>query len=151
MDTRLEHVNLQVRDIDAMLHFLRTAFPDWRIRHDEADEDGERWVHVGNDRCYLALGMAVREPAERWVPYSGKPGVNHLGFEVADVEAVRSRLLAQGYRETTVPNAHPHRRRAYFADGEGNDWEFVQYFSDVPAERNDYDHDELALTSDGVG
>jgi hypothetical protein len=25
------------------------------------------------------------------------------------------------------------------ADGNGNDWEFVEYCSDEPAERNDYD------------
>jgi hypothetical protein len=37
-----------------------------------------------------------------------------------------------------VPNAHPFRRRVYFEDPEGNDWEFVQYFSADPRERNDY-------------
>jgi hypothetical protein len=26
----------------------------------------------------------------------------------------------------------------YFYDPEGNDWEFVQYLSDDPADRNDY-------------
>lgn len=29
--------------------------------------------------------------------------------------------------------------RVYFYDPEGNDWEFVQYFSDDPAERNNYE------------
>jgi hypothetical protein len=38
-----------------------------------------------------------------------------------------------------VPNHHPHRQRVYFLDPEGNDWEFVQYFSADPAERNDYE------------
>ena len=41
-------------------------------------------------------------------------------------------------RDSTVPNAHPHRKRVYFNDREGNDWEFVQYLSDDPADRNDY-------------
>ena len=72
-------------------------------------------------------------------PYTGEPGINHLGYEVSDVDALRTRLLAAGYRESTVPNAHPQRKRVYFYDPEGNDWEFVQYFSDDPAERNDYD------------
>jgi hypothetical protein len=27
----------------------------------------------------------------------------------------------------------------YFYDADGNDWEFVQYTSDDPAERNDYE------------
>ena len=38
-----------------------------------------------------------------------------------------------------MPNDHPHRRRVYFYDDEGNDWEFVQYLSSEPAERNDYE------------
>ena len=36
-------------------------------------------------------------------------------------------------------HAHPHRTRVYFNDLEGNDWEFVEYHSSDPAERNDYD------------
>jgi hypothetical protein len=35
--------------------------------------------------------------------------------------------------------AHAHRRRIDFNDREGNDWEFVQYLSDDPAKRNDYE------------
>jgi catechol 2,3-dioxygenase-like lactoylglutathione lyase family enzyme len=73
------------------------------------------------------------------MPYSGEPGVNHLAYEVDDVESLRARLMAAGFRESTVPNAHPHRKRVYFYDPDGNDWEFVQYFSQDPAERNDYE------------
>ena len=72
------------------------------------------------------------------MPYSQKPGTNHLGFEVGDAEALRRRMLEAGYTESTVPNRHPHRRRVYFHDLEGNDWEFVEYASADPAERNDY-------------
>ena len=32
-----------------------------------------------------------------------------------------------------------HRKRVYFLDPEGNDWEFVQYLSANPAERNEYE------------
>jgi len=138
MSARLEHANITVRDIDGMIRFIRTALPGWRIRHDETDADGERWVHIGSDDHYLALNKATEPPAEPWEPYGGKPGVNHLAFEVDDVDAVRDRLRAAGYTDTTVPNAHPHRRRVYFNDAEGNDWEFVQYLSDLPEERNDY-------------
>lgn len=95
-------------------------------------------MHVGTDDTYLALIEATAVPAEAWEPYSGKPGVNHLGFEVDDVEALRERLAAAGYRDSTVPNQHPHRRRVYFYDADGNDWEFVEYSSDDPDARNDY-------------
>jgi len=135
----LEHANLHVRDLEGMIRFLRAAFPDFRIRGEGQDLDGGRWVHVGNHETYLALRRASQEPAEPWVPYSGKPGLNHLGFEVADLASLRGRLRGAGYRDTTVPNAHPHRQRVYFNDAEGNDWEFVEYLSSDPAERNDYE------------
>jgi len=138
MSVRLEHANLAVRDLDGMIRFLTTAFPDFRLRGQGPDCAGRRWVHVGNDETYLSLLEATEAGAETRAPYSGSPGLNHLGFEVDDAEALRARLAAAGYRDTTVPNAHPHRNRVYFEDAEGNDWEFVEYRSDDPAERNDY-------------
>ena len=138
MEIRLEHANLAVRDLDAMIRFVTTAFPEFRIRAEGKTWRNHRWAHVGTDDTYLALSEAPVEPAERWVPYSGKPGVNHLGYEVDDVEALLGRLATAGYSDSTVPNDHPHRRRVYFHDAEGNDWEFVEYRSDDPTERNDY-------------
>jgi catechol 2,3-dioxygenase-like lactoylglutathione lyase family enzyme len=139
MKTRLEHANMHVRDLDRMLEFIGTAFPDFVIRFDSGAEDPERWVHIGNDDFYLAVYRATGDGRGR-APYDGNPGINHLGFVVADTDAVRQRLLEAGFTETTVPNDHPARRRIYFNDAEGNDWEFVQYFTADPKQRNDYRH-----------
>jgi catechol 2,3-dioxygenase-like lactoylglutathione lyase family enzyme len=140
MPARLEHANLTVRDIDRTIRFLQTACPEFRIRADR-EADGERWVHIGTDDSYLALTQANRDLERTWEPYSGAPGVNHLGLEVDDADALRARMLAAGYEETTPPNSHRFRRRVYFLDPDGNDWEFVQYFSADPAERNEYEAD----------
>jgi catechol 2,3-dioxygenase-like lactoylglutathione lyase family enzyme len=145
--TRMEHANLCVRDVDAMIRFLETAFPEFRVRHDSTEADGTRWVHVGTDETYIALQSNRRERTEPWQPYSGSPGVNHLGYEVDDVEGLRTRLRSAGYTETTVPNRHPHRKRVYFNDPEGNDWEFVQYFTQDAAARNDYSFPNVASTA----
>ena len=139
MAVRLEHANLVVRNIDEMIQFLKVAFPEFRIRHDGTGKDGMRWVHVGTDETYIALMEANAESGRPWVPYSGEPGVNHLAYEVDDVGALRTRLTEAGYRDTTVPNSHPFRKRVYFSDPEGNDWEFVQYLSTDSAERHDYE------------
>jgi catechol 2,3-dioxygenase-like lactoylglutathione lyase family enzyme len=139
MTARLEHANLCVRNIDTILRFVQTAFPDFRVRADRTDADGCRWVHVGTDDCYVALTAAWEPGESAFQPYSGLPGVNHLGFEVDDAAALRERMLAAGYEESTVPNNHRFRRRVYFLDPEGNDWEFVQYLSTDPAERHDYE------------
>jgi catechol 2,3-dioxygenase-like lactoylglutathione lyase family enzyme len=138
MSVRLEHANLCVRDLAATIRFVCTAFPEFRLRGEGRTWSGGRWVHVGTDDTYLALTQASEQPPEPFVPYSDAPGTNHLGYEVDDVEALRQRMLAAGYRESSVTKRHPHRRRVYFADREGNDWEFVEYASDRPEERNDY-------------
>lgn len=138
MTLKIEHANVTVRNVDTIAAFLKAAFPEFRVRR-EGVNGNRRWMHIGTDDTYLALNEASAESAERWVPYSGKPGVNHLGYEVDDADAVRQRLAAAGYKDSTYPNAHPHRKRVYFHDPEGNDWEFVQYLSDDPAERNDYE------------
>ena len=138
MTVRLEHANRGVRDIEGMISCLQTAFPEFQVRGEGISHDGTRWVHIGTDETYIALGGASAEPANRWTPYHGLPGVNHLAYEVDDVEALRGRMKSAGYRDSTPPNAHPYRKRVYFYDPEGNDWEFVQYLSQDPAERNDY-------------
>src|SRR5688500_14591559 len=89
---RLEHANLCVHDIDAVIRFLQTAFPDFAIRHDVTEPDGSRWVHVGTDETYIALSPAKPEESPRGKPYKGRPGLNHLAYEVDDVEALRARL-----------------------------------------------------------
>lgn len=138
MTIRLEHANIGVRNIDEAIRFLSAAFPEFRVRREGRNQD-RRWTHFGIDDTYIALNEADEEPAEQWLPYSKKPGINHLGYEVDDVDALQQRMLAAGFRDSTYPNSHPHRKRVYFYDADGNDWEFVQYFSDDVAERNDYE------------
>jgi catechol 2,3-dioxygenase-like lactoylglutathione lyase family enzyme len=138
MAVRLEHANLTVRDIEGMIRFLQTAFPEFLVRGEGVSQDGSRWVHIGNQETYIALSPAKAEVEKRWMPYRGMPGVNHLAYEVDDVEALRERMKSGGYRDSTPPNAHPYRKRQYFYDPEGNDWEFIQYLSRDPDKRNDY-------------
>jgi catechol 2,3-dioxygenase-like lactoylglutathione lyase family enzyme len=136
---RLEHANVAVSDVDAVAAFLVDAFPEFRVRGGGSKANGERWLHVGTDETYVALeeAPAVERPAREL--YGREPGLNHLAFEVDDVDAVRERLLAAGHHDSTIPNDHPHRRRIYFHDPTGLDWEFVQYLSERAEERHDYE------------
>jgi catechol 2,3-dioxygenase-like lactoylglutathione lyase family enzyme len=84
------------------------------------------------------LARSTVEPAKRWQPYAGVPGVNHLAYEVDDVEALHERLKSAGYQDSTPVNSHPYRKRIYFFDSDGNDWEFIQYLTNDPAKRHDY-------------
>jgi len=135
MGTRLEHANLTVRDLESALRFLQTAAPDWRVRH--RAEGDRKWVHFGDDRTYLALEEA-REEGELQSGEYLRPDINHLGLVVDDLEAATARLLGAGYREGIQTTDHPHRRRKYFYDDDGFEWELLEYLSEDPASFNDY-------------
>jgi len=139
MPTYLEHANICVPDIDAAIRFLKLIDPAFVVRHDEVGEGGYRWAHVGNDQSYVALeearvGSAPEAARTTYANY----GVNHLGWVVDDLEAVAARLDAAGCRRGTPNDDHPHRRRTYYFDDAGQEWEIVQYLSDAAAQRNDY-------------
>ena len=55
-----------------------------------------------------------------------------------DLAAVVDRLQAAGYTMDHPGGSHPHRRSAYYLADDLVQIEFVQYLSDLPAERNDY-------------
>ena len=135
MESHVEHANISVTDVDAIIRFLTAAMPDFRVRHDSGPGP-HRWVHLGTDTTYISINQ-MDDPAEGAFARQ-PPGYNHVGFAVADAESLRSRMLEAGYREGFVPAPHPHRKRVYFIDDDGMEYEFVQYYSDDFSERNDY-------------
>ncbi len=137
---RLEHANLVVEDIEASLDFILTAFPKWKVRGaGENPWHGKqrRWLHVGDDDYYLTLNDNGTGGNRDLKGHS--TGLAHLGFVVDDVAAVISRLQNAGYEiDISVPD-HPHRKTVYFLDPAGFQFEFMQYLSTDPKERNLYD------------
>ncbi len=136
MKFRLEHANLSVRNTEAVTHFLQAAFPGFAVRSQGEDAQGRPWRHVGNETFYVALQSVPS--AEVRTPYGNTPGMNHLGWEVDSVAALEARMEAAGYAPNLRVDSHPSRRRIYYYDPDGNDWEFVEYLTDDPNERNDY-------------
>jgi catechol 2,3-dioxygenase-like lactoylglutathione lyase family enzyme len=147
---RLEHANLVVKDIQPTLDFLLSAFPEWKVRGegDMAWANGARsasrhWVHLGDDEYYLTLNDGG-EGEIRDVK-SNQSGLAHLGFVVDDLEAVIERLAAKNFRVDIVGRDHPFRKTVYFTDPAGFQFEFLQYSSDVSAEKNMYGGETGAL------
>ncbi len=58
MLVRLEHANICVRDFEAVIRFLTTAFPVFRVRGEGVTGNGTRWLHIGTDETYIALMQA---------------------------------------------------------------------------------------------
>lgn len=138
MASYLEHVNITTTDVDATIRFLQTAMPEWQVRGEGPGSNNcRRWVHLGTETTYIAIedrGAQGKGPHEAYL----HQGHNHSGFVVQDVKAVRDRMSAAGYRIGQENLNHPHRSRIYFYDHDDMEWEFVQYHSQDPSERNDY-------------
>ena len=136
---RLEHANLVVKEIQPTLDFLQAAFPEWQLRGSGQGEWGEitrRWVHVGNDEYYITLN----DNAEGDIREIGgiQPGLAHLGFVVDDLEKLVERLWQQGYAINILGMQHPYRKTVYYTDPAGFQFEFLEYKSDQPDQRNLY-------------
>ena len=139
MNSYLEHVNLTFIDVDEAIRFLQTAMPDLKVRADVSSEESNcrRWVHLGTDTNYIAIEDRGATEKGSHEPYVN-PGLNHLGFVVSDIDAVSKRLTDAGYEEGLSSPDNPNRRRIYFYDVEGNEYEFVEYLKADIASRNDY-------------
>lgn len=130
----LEHIHVNVDSLALTEHFLRTALPEF-ISRGGGDAPGYGpWLHIGTDSSYIALTeVKGTQPM---------PDLRHIGLVVDDVEALIARLAAAGFEpaDASALDGHPHRRRIYYVDGNGIDWEFVEYLSEDPQLRNDYSH-----------
>ncbi len=133
----LEHVNLVVDDIPAVLHFYQAAFPHWRVR---SSGDGEwygkprKWLHFGDDFQYLTFndhGEGQNRDLE-----GHQIGLAHFAFVTDNIEAVIKRLVDAGYEIAKDGAEEPWRKNVYFVDPAGFEVEFVEYLSDLPEQRN---------------
>ena len=135
----LEHANITVSDLEKAVEFLSTAFPDFVIRGRgiATTAGNERpWLHIGNQKTYLALEEATAGNSGHKTYRN--PGFNHVGFVVDDIEGLIARLSDAGYTENMRDFSHAHRKRIYFYDDDGNEYEFVEYLTTDPDEMNQY-------------
>ena len=133
----LEHVNLVVSDLDAMLKFYRAAFPHWRIRDEGKGEwygKPRNWLHFGDDYHYIALSDHGEGENRDLAGHS--VGFAHFAYVTNNLDAVISRLQAAGFGIAKNGADDPFRKNIYFVDPAGFEVEFVEYLSDIPAQRN---------------
>lgn len=134
-----EHINLFVRDLDASKAFYQAAFPHWKIRgHGNRPWYGKptNWAHLGDDTFYLALNDGGE--GENRDLASSQLGLAHFAFAVDNLYALKQRLESAGFKVSNAGADEPFRQNVYFLDPDGYEVEFVEYLSDIPAERNLY-------------
>ncbi len=136
----LEHVNLVVSDINTTLTFYKAAFPHWTIRGGGASEwygKPRNWVHFGDDYQYLAFNDdGIGENRD----LSGHQiGLAHFAFVTSDIKGIIERLAQAGFSVDKEGAKDEYRSNVYYVDPNGYEVEFVQYYSDLPDNRNHYE------------
>ena len=138
MKPYLEHVNITTTSIAEMVPFLQTAVPQWEVRNgSEGKQNNCRWLHMGSVENYIAIEERDGPDESPHQTYF-HPGLNHYGIVVEDVDSLMDRMVSAGYKEGNHVLEHPFRKRCYFFDHDGGEWEFVEYLSTDTSEMNDY-------------
>ena len=133
----LEHANITVTNLDSAAKFFQTTFPDFKIR-EGGNNEGRRWIHLGDDSTYLALNEATVTDNVANERNYGKNGFNHIGFVVEDIYTLAQRLLNASFERDYPKETERFRVRDYFADADGNQYEFVQYLRNEISEGNSF-------------
>jgi catechol 2,3-dioxygenase-like lactoylglutathione lyase family enzyme len=119
----LEHVNLTVSDLDRSIAFYSDLL-DLHVRWKGLIDDTRLGAHVGDDHFYLALFEASTN-GDVEHDYT-RPGLNHFGFVVDDLDEARRRLTELGAMVHLEADYDP-GRRIYFMDPDGHEVELVAY------------------------
>jgi predicted enzyme related to lactoylglutathione lyase len=134
---QLEHLNLVVRDIPAAIAFYQAAFPHWHQRDSGTSEwsgKSRRWVHFGDDYQYLTFndnGVGDNRDLA-----GHQTGLAHFAFVCTNLDALKERLAQAGFSPAKAGADEPHRKNIYYIDPNDFEVEFVEYLSDIPAQRN---------------
>ncbi|WP_413110348.1 VOC family protein [Thaumasiovibrio sp. DFM-14] len=134
---QLEHINLVVKDIPAMLAFYQAAFPHWYVRDKGEGEwygKPRNWLHFGDEYQYIAL--SDHGEGENRDLSGHQVGLAHFAYVTHNIEQVIERLTQAGFPVAKAGAPEPYRKNIYFVDPEGFEVEFVEYLSDVPSQRN---------------
>nr|WP_210147225.1 VOC family protein [Shewanella sp. WXL01] len=137
---RLEHLNLVVNDLDETVAFYKAAFPHWQVRGGgEGEWNGvyRRWIHFGDDYNYLSLNDNGKGSIRDIKGYD--LGLAHFAYVVDDIKSLGARMAAAGFDIAIDGAADSSHKSLYYIDPNGYEVEFLQYFTDIPSERNVYD------------
>jgi methylmalonyl-CoA/ethylmalonyl-CoA epimerase len=97
MFARVDHVGVAVEDLDAALAFHENAFGMALVHREVVEEQGVEaaLLDVGENHVELLRPLGPDTPVGRHLARRG-PGLHHVAYQVADVEATLAALRERG-------------------------------------------------------
>lgn len=124
MQSKLEHINVTVRDSDATASILSHIF-DWKIRWAGAAKDNGRTIHLGGEDTYLALyshgDKHLADTTHKTITH-----LNHIGILVDDLDKTEQKIKERGF-VTYNHGDYVSGKRFYFDLEDGVEIEVVSY------------------------
>ena len=116
MLTKINHIGIAVKSLDDSLPFYRDNLGMAFAGIEEVAEQKVRvaMLQVGESKIELLEPTSADSPVAKFIERNG-PGIHHLAYEVEDLEAAITRLMAAGARMIDEkPRAGAHGSRIAF-------------------------------------
>lgn len=99
MLTTIDHIGVAVEDIDAALSLYRDALGMPLVHRETVSEQGvdAALLDVGDSHVELLQPLGPETPVGRYLARKG-PGLHHVAYRVADIEAALNALADAGLR-----------------------------------------------------
>jgi methylmalonyl-CoA/ethylmalonyl-CoA epimerase len=96
---RIDHIGVAVEDLDAAIELYRGPFDMPEQHRETVEEQGVEAVllDVGEGHVELLRPLSEDTPVGKFLSKRG-PGLHHVAFQVADVEATLAQLRERGVR-----------------------------------------------------
>jgi methylmalonyl-CoA epimerase len=97
MFARVDHIGLAVEDLDAAIALHKETYEMALVHREVVEEQGVEAVllDVGEGHVELLRPLSEESPVGRFLAKRG-PGLHHVAYQVADVQATLSALRARG-------------------------------------------------------
>ncbi|MDX6701783.1 MAG: methylmalonyl-CoA/ethylmalonyl-CoA epimerase [Baekduia sp.] len=99
MFARIDHVGVAVEDLDAAITLYETTYEMTLVHRETVAEQGVEAVllDVGENHVELLAPLGPDTPVGKFLAKKG-PGLHHVAYQVADIDAALEALKAAGTR-----------------------------------------------------
>lgn len=119
---KINHIGIAVQSLEASIPFYRDALsmPFQGIEEVAEQKVKVAMLQVGESKIELLEPTSPDSPIAKFIEKSG-PGIHHIAYEVADIEAAIAQLTASGVRMIDeAPRNGAHGTRIAFVHPKGS-------------------------------